>query len=79
MKIKVLGSGCARCQSLEKLTRQAVEELNLDATVTKVEDFQKIMEYAVMRTPALVINEKVVLSGQVPRIAELKDLLTNNL
>jgi len=79
MVIKVLGSGCARCQSLEKLTRQAVEELDLEATVTKVEDFQIIMEYAVMRTPALVINEKVVLSGQVPRIAELKDLLTNNL
>jgi len=43
-----------------------------------VEDIQKIMEYAVMRTPALVINEKVVISGQVPKIAEMKELLTNN-
>lgn len=79
MIIKVLGTGCARCKSLEKITRQAVEELNLKANVEKVEDIQKIMEYAVMRTPALVINEKVVMSGQVPKVAELKELLTNNL
>ena len=79
MKIKVLGTGCARCKSLEKITIKAVDELNLDATVEKVEDIQKIMEYAVMRTPALVINEKVVLIGQVPKIDELKELLTNNL
>jgi len=79
MEIKVLGTGCARCKSLEKITTKAVEELNLDATVEKVEDIQKIMEYAVMRTPALVINEKVVVSGQVPKIDELKELITNNL
>jgi len=78
MEIKVLGTGCARCKSLEKITRKAVKELNLDATVTKVEDIQKIMEYAVMRTPALVINEKVVMSGQLPKVAELKELLTQN-
>jgi small redox-active disulfide protein 2 len=79
MEIKVLGTGCARCKSLEKVTRKAVEELNLDATVEKVEDIQKIMEYAVMRTPALVIDEKVVLSGHVPKIADLKKILTQNL
>jgi small redox-active disulfide protein 2 len=79
MEIKVLGTGCARCKSLENVTRKAVEELNLDATVEKVEDIQKIMEYAVMRTPALVIDDKVVLSGQVPKVAQMKDLLTNNM
>jgi small redox-active disulfide protein 2 len=79
MQIKVLGTGCARCRSLEKITQKAVEELNLDATVEKVEDIQKIMEYAIMRTPALVINDKVVLSGQVPKVAQIKDLLTNNM
>ena len=79
MEVKVLGTGCAKCKSLEKVTTKAVEELNIDATVEKVEDIQKIMEYAVMRTPALVINGKVVLSGQVPKIDELKELLTNNL
>ncbi len=78
MEIKVLGTGCAKCKSLEKITRKAVEELNLDASVEKVEDIQKIMEYAVMRTPALVINEKVVLSGQLPKVAELKELITNH-
>lgn len=78
MEIKVLGTGCARCKSLEKLTTKAVEELSLDANVVKVEDIQKIMEYAVLRTPALVIDEKVVLSGQVPKINELKELLINN-
>jgi len=78
MEIKVLGTGCAKCKSLEKITRKAVDELNLDASVEKVEDIQKIMEYAVMRTPALVINEKVVLSGQVPKVSELKELLTKN-
>ena len=78
MEIKVLGTGCAKCKSLEKVTRKAVDELNLDVTVTKVEDIQKIMEYSVMRTPALVIDEKVVLSGQLPKVAELKKLLTNH-
>lgn len=79
MEIKVLGTGCARCKTLEKATSKAVDELNLETKVEKVEDIQKIMEYAVMRTPALVINEKVVLSGQVPKIAELKELITKNL
>jgi small redox-active disulfide protein 2 len=78
MEIKVLGSGCAKCKSLEKVTRKAVDELNLDATVTKVEDIQKIMDYAVMRTPALVINDEVVLSGQLPKVAEVKELLTKH-
>ena len=79
MEIKVLGTGCAKCKSLEKVTRKAVDELNLDATVEKVEDIQKIMEYAVMRTPALVVNEKVVLSGQLPKLADIKQLLSQNL
>ena len=79
MEIKVLGTGCAKCKSLDKVTRIAVEELNLDASIEKVEDIQKIMKYAVMRTPALVINEKVVISGQVPKTSEMKELLNNNL
>ena len=79
MKIKVLGTGCSKCKSLEKVTRKAVDELNLDAIVEKVEDIQKIMEYAVMRTPALVIDEKVIMTGQVPKISELKELLTKNI
>ena len=55
MEIKVLGTGCARCKSLEKVTIKAVEELNLNATVEKVEDIQKIMEYAVMRISSMQV------------------------
>ena len=57
MIIKVLGTGCANCRSLEKQTRQAVAELGLPVEVVKVEDIMKILEYNVMRTPALVIDE----------------------
>ena len=66
MEIKILGTGCARCRTLEKTVVEAVKELGLDAKVTKVEDIEAIMEYGIMRTPGLVINEKVVLKGTVP-------------
>lgn len=79
MEIKVLGPGCARCKALDRATRKAVEEMNIDATVEKIEDMQQIMEYAIMRTPALVINEKVVISGQVLNVSEVKELLTKNI
>ena len=75
MIIKVLGTGCANCKTLEKHTRQAVTELGCGAEVQKVEDITKIIEYKVMRTPALVIDEKVVLSGRVPAISEIKELI----
>jgi small redox-active disulfide protein 2 len=75
IRIKILGSGCARCESLYKMTQHAVKELQLDATVEKVADIQEILKYAVMRTPALVINEKVILSGEVPGMTSLKRLL----
>ncbi len=76
MEIKILGTGCAKCKQLEVRTRKAIEELNMDATIEKVEDIQKIMEYAIMQTPGLVINEEVVLSGQLPRVSELKIILS---
>ena len=75
IEIKILGSGCARCESLEKMTRKAVEELKLEASVEKVGDIQEILTYSVMRTPALVINEKVMFSGELPGMTELKSLL----
>lgn len=78
MEIIVLGTGCAKCKSLEKITRQAVEVLNLDATVVKEEDIQKIMGYGIMRTPGLVIDGKVVLSGKLPKLDEMKNILTQN-
>jgi small redox-active disulfide protein 2 len=77
MEIKVLGTGCPKCKSLEKATRDAVTELGLNANVEKEEDIMKIMEYGIMHTPALVIDGKVVASGRVPNEKELKTLLTN--
>ena len=77
MEIKILGPGCPKCKTLEKLTREVVEQSGIDATVTKVDDIVAIMNYGVMSTPALVINEKVVLKGRVPSAEELKKLLTN--
>ena len=76
MKIKVLGPGCPNCKILEKKTIDAVAELNLDASIEKVEDIMKIMEFGIMKTPALVIDEKVVFSGRIPSESELKKLLT---
>lgn len=76
MDIKVLGSGCSSCNSLEKITREAVTELGIESTITKEEDIVKIMNYGVMRTPALVIDEEVVVSGRIPSIEEIKKLLT---
>ncbi len=74
--IKVLGTGCANCRNLESRVRSLVESLRLDAKVEKEEDIMKIIAYGVRRTPALVIDEKVVLYGRVPDEKELIQLLT---
>lgn len=78
MEIKVLGTGCPKCKALEHATQNAINELGVQATITKVEDIVDIMNYGVMRTPALVINEKVVLSGRVPDTKELKEIITKS-
>ncbi|MGM0407997.1 MAG: thioredoxin family protein [Bacteroidota bacterium] len=78
MEIKVLGTGCPKCKKLEQITRDVVTEMNVDANISKVEDITKIMEYGVMLTPALVINEKVVFSGQLPSTNEIKEQITKN-
>ena len=79
MKIKILGTGCARCQQLEKTTKDAVKELGIDAEVEKVQDMKKIMEYPILTTPGLVIDEKLVSSGKVPTKAEVTNFITNAL
>ena len=76
MEIKILGPGCAKCKTLEKLTRQVVEQNGLDATVVKVEDIVEIMKFGVMTTPALVVNGKVEIKGRVPSADEIKQVLT---
>ena len=73
--IKVLGTGCANCRNLESRVRTIVENLKIDARVEKEEDIMKIIAYGVRRTPALVIDEKVVIYGRVPDEKELIQLL----
>ncbi|HZJ80457.1 MAG TPA: thioredoxin family protein [Dysgonamonadaceae bacterium] len=75
MEIKVLGTGCKKCNELEKATREAVAALGIDANIEKEEDIMKIMEYGVMRTPALVVDGKVLVSGKAPNAEEIKKLL----
>ncbi|MCT4602548.1 MAG: thioredoxin family protein [Marinifilum sp.] len=75
MDIKVLGTGCAKCNSLEKAVKEAVAQKGVDATVTKVEDIMQIMQFGVMTTPALVIDGKVVVKGKVPSVEDIKAFL----
>ena len=76
MDIKILGTGCPKCKTLEKLTRDVVDQNSIDATVTKVEDIMDIMKYGVMTTPALVVNGKVEIKGRIPSAEEIKQVLT---
>ncbi len=75
MEIKILGTGCPKCKTLEKVTREVVEQNGFEATVTKVEDIMDIMQYGVMSTPAIVVNEKVEIKGRVPSADEIKQVL----
>ncbi len=79
MNIKILGSGCTRCHQLEKTTKEVVKELGINATIEEVRDINKIVDYAVLTTPGLVINEEVVCAGRVPAKAEVAQLITNAL
>lgn len=76
MEIKILGTGCTKCKTLEKITREVVAKNNINATITKVEDIIEIMKYNVMTTPALVVDEKVVMKGIIPSTDEILKLLT---
>jgi len=75
MDIKILGTGCPKCKSLEKMTREVVEENGVDATIGKVEDIMEIIKYGIMTTPALVVDGKVVIKGRVPSAQEIKTAL----
>jgi small redox-active disulfide protein 2 len=76
MDIKILGTGCPKCKTLEQLTRDVVNKNEIDAVITKVDDIIDIMKYNIMTTPALVIDEKVVVAGRIPSTEEIIRLLT---
>ena len=75
MEIKILGTGCSKCKTLEKLTREVIEKNKITASVTKVEDIIEIMKYGVMSTPALVEDGEVVIKGRIPSAEEIKQVL----
>ena len=79
MIIKVLGTGCAKCMQLEKTAKEAVKELGVDAKIEEVKDISKMLEYPILATPGLVINEKVACSGRVPNKAEVTQFIINAL
>lgn len=75
MDIKILGSGCCRCKKTYDTVKQVVEEDKIDATIEYVTDIAKILEYDIMSMPAIVIDGKVVLNGQVPTAAQVRQIL----
>ena len=75
MEIKILGTGCAKCKTVQSAVEKVVAEAGLEATITKVEDIMDIMQYNVMSTPAIVVNEVVKIKGRVPSEKEIKQAL----
>lgn len=73
--IKVLGTGCAKCKTATRIVQEVIDENQIDAQVKKVEDIQEMMEYNILTTPAVVINEEVKVIGRVPSKQEVLDLL----
>lgn len=72
MEIKILGTGCQKCKTLEKITSEVINENQFDASITKVEDIMDIMNYGILSTPGFVIDGKVVISGRLPSKDEIK-------
>lgn len=73
--IKILGTGCPKCQSMTSVVKEVISENNIDATIEKVEDIMEIMKFNIMTTPALVIDDVITIKGRVPTKSEVLDLL----
>jgi small redox-active disulfide protein 2 len=79
LTIKVLGTGCANCKRLEQIVQKAVSDLAIEAEILKVTDYNQIMQYPILSTPGLVVNETLVCSGRVPTPAEVTTWVTTAL
>ena len=75
MKIQILGTGCAKCATLQALTTQAAQEIGLVCEIRKISNLKTIMLFGVMTTPALVVNNAVKIAGKVPSLEDLTDIL----
>lgn len=75
INFKILGTGCSKCKQTEAIVNQVVKEMGIEATIEKIEDIQKIMEYNVLSTPVLVVNEEIKVKGRVPTAQEVKSFL----
>ncbi|MBM6856169.1 thioredoxin family protein [Caecibacteroides pullorum] len=75
MEIKVLGPGCAKCKTTYNVIEKVIKENNLDVKLTKVDDIMEMMNYNIMTTPAVVVDEVVKMKGKVPTENDVKQLL----
>lgn len=78
MDIKILGPGCMNCKRLEEVTKKAAAEVGEEVSITKITDYTEIIQYDILTTPGLVINGKVVSSGRIPSIEEIKAWIAEN-
>ena len=76
--IKILGTGCPKCQSMTGVVKEVIAENGIDASIEKVEDVMEIMKYNVMTTPALVIDDSITIKGRVPTKKEVLELLNQS-
>lgn len=75
-EIKILGTGCPKCQKLAEVTESVAREMNIDYKLEKVTDINKIMNFGVMITPALVVDGEVKIAGKIPKTDDIKKMLS---
>ena len=78
VSIKILGTGCKKCQTLETKVRDLISKNNIDAVVEKVTDIQQMVNYGIMITPGLIVNEKVKSYGIIPKDDKIINWLKEN-